>query len=267
MALCYRGFAFLAVLATACSPSPEPEPASVAFVPTEVIDLGAVVTEDLPERFWGKAMLKMFGFDRPNVFEVKPWSFKAPSGEVKGSDSYYTLFNHGGPHVDAPNHMSVGGGIDSYRIESFAGPVRVFDARRFAPGRTIPIGLFRDSVKAGDIVLIYTNYKVDHPDSIPKMSALTQEAAEYLATLPVRAFGTDAGGVESPQETAMGTGDTPGAQIAPVHNAFLSRSIPVYEELVNLDRVLGKPRAYFVGVPLNIRNGDGMLVRPVVFIY
>ena len=251
----------------ACSASDQSDIPKVAFAPTELIDLGAVVTEDLPERFWGKAMLKQFGFDRPNVFDVKPWSFKAPAGDLKGSDSYYTLFNDGGPHVDAPNHMSVGGGIDSYSIESFAGPLRVFDARRFQPGRTIPVDLFRDSVRAGDIVLVYTNYKVEHPDSIPKMVTLTQEAADYLAAVPVRAFGTDAGGVESPQEMVMGRGDTPGAQLSPVHNAFLSKAIPVYEELVNLDRLIGRRRLYFVGAPLNIKNGDGMFVRPIVFVY
>ena len=260
-------FASLATLVVACSPKSAPDASQASFAPTEVIDLGAVVTEDLPQRFWGKAMLKQVGFDRLNVFEVKHWSFQAPSGDLKGSNSFFTLFNHGGPHVDAPNHVSVGGGIDSYRMDSFVGPLRVLDARRFKPGRTIPVDLFRDSVKAGYIVLVYTNYKVEHPDSVPKMVTLTQEAAEYLAGLPVRAFGTDAGGVDSPQETAMGRGDTPGAQLTPVHNAFLSRGIPVYEELVSLDRLIGKPRLYFVGVPLNMKNGDGMLVRPVAFVY
>lgn len=256
-----------ALLAAGCSSSQGSATPPLTFAPREIIDLGAVVTEDLPERFWGRAMLKLFGFERPNSFEVKPWSFKAPTGELKGSDSYYTLFNHGGPHVDAPNHMSAGGGIDSYRIDSYAGPARVFDARRWPPGRSIPVDLFRDSVKAGEIVLVYTNYRVDHVDSIPKVVTLTQEAADYLAALPVRAFGTDGLGVESPQESAMGRGDTPGAQVAPVHYAFLSRGIPVYEELVNLGQLLGKARLYFVGAPLNIKNGDGMLVRPVVFVY
>ena len=30
----------------------------VAFAPSEVIDLGALVTEDLPQHMWGKAFLK-----------------------------------------------------------------------------------------------------------------------------------------------------------------------------------------------------------------
>jgi kynurenine formamidase len=28
-------------------------------------------------------------------------------GTLSGSNSCYTLFNHGGPHVDAPNHVGV----------------------------------------------------------------------------------------------------------------------------------------------------------------
>lgn len=57
-------------------------------------------------------------------------------------------------------------------------------------------------------------------------------------------------------------------QAAPVHESFLSRSIPIYEELFNVDRLLGLERMYFVGVPLNIQDGDGMMiVRPLVFDY
>jgi len=40
------------------------------FAPSEVIDLGATVTEDLPQRFWGKAFMKQMGFAKQNSFEV-----------------------------------------------------------------------------------------------------------------------------------------------------------------------------------------------------
>jgi len=53
----------------------------------------------------------------------------------------------------------------------------------------------------------------------------------------------------------------------PVHFAFLSRGILIYEQLVNVNSLIGKQSMFFVGVPPNIRNGDGMIVRPVVFIY
>ncbi len=57
------------------------------------------------------------------------------------------------------------------------------------------------------------------------------------------------------------------ARAVPIHDSFLSRGIPVYEQLFNVDQLLGKENLYFVGVPLNIRDGDGMIVRPVVFVY
>ena len=52
-----------------------------------------------------------------------------------------------------------------------------------------------------------------------------------------------------------------------IHHALLSRGIPAYEQLLNLNKLLGKEKMFFVGVPLNIKEGDGMLVRPVVFRY
>ena len=254
---------FVVSCATGINRAPQPD-----FVPTELVDLGALVTPDLPERFWGKAMLKAFGFTRPNAFEAIRWSFDSPDGALVGTDAYYTLFNHGGPHVDAPVHMSVGGGIDAFPISAFAGPVKVFDARRYIPGRSVPVDLFRGAVSPGDIVLVVTGYKAPSGENdMPVVITLTQSAAEFLATLPVRAFGTDAVGAESPQAADPGQGATPGARLAPVHNAFLSRGIPIYESLVNVDRLLGKRRMFFVGAPLNVAGGDGMLVRPLVFVY
>jgi kynurenine formamidase len=128
------------------------------FTPSAVIDLGALVTEQLPEHFWGKAFLKQMNFTKQNSFEVIRWEFPMEAGTVSGSNGYYTLFNHGGPHVDAPSHMGEGGGIDSYSIEAFSGPVKVFDARSHALGRSVPANIFQGRVQPGDIVLIFTGY-------------------------------------------------------------------------------------------------------------
>ncbi len=54
---------------------------------------------------------------------------------------------------------------------------------------------------------------------------------------------------------------------APVHHSFLSRQIPIYEGLFQVDKLLEKQNMYFIGVPLNIKDGDGILVRPVAFVY
>lgn len=243
-------------LISACSSRPTER--APAFTPSEVIDLGAVVTQDLPQRVWGKAFMNQMGFTRQNSFDVVSWKFPVEGGAVSGSNAYYTLFNHGGPHVDGPNHMGVGGGVDSYRVDAFSGAVKVFDVTSYPLGRSVPAEVFQGKVNSGDVVLIFTRYTPPQTDeAAPEVRTLTQAAAEMLAALPVRAYGTDAFSVESLNDTKMPW----------IHHSFLSRGIPVYEQLFNVDKLLGKERMYFVGVPLNIKDGDGMMVRPVVFVY
>lgn len=234
-------------------------------VPSEIIDLGALVTEQTPEQFWGKAFLKEMDFTQPNSFDVLARTF----GPVSVSNSYYRLFNHGGPHVDAPNHVGLGGGLDSYPVDSFAGPLKVFDFSDLPIGRSITKEMLVDlPIEAGDIVLTYTGFSLpESDDTWPQAIALDYEAATYLATLPVRAIGTDALNVESMTDQSPVRSDDEIARIIPGHHAFLSRGIPVFEQLTNVDRLLGEKVMYFVGAPLNIKDGDGMMVRPLVLVY
>lgn len=234
--------------------------------PRQIIDLGAVVTEDLPERVWGKGYLSARGYTRPNKFDVIEWDRQ---GIFRGSNSYYTLFNHGGPHLDAPNHMGFEGGVDGYSIEAFVGPLKVVDVSSFGIGFTVPREAFEGlNIRAGDIVIIYTAYVPPETDNaFPETIALTYEAAEYLARLPIRAFGTDAWSVDNLQAARPVDVPNDHAREVPVHYSFLSRGIPVYEQLFNVQQLLGKGKLHFVGAPLNIRGGDGMIVRPVVLVY
>ena len=239
--------------------------AAGAPIPNEIIDLGVVITADTPKQFWGTRFLQDMGFDDLNSFDVINWEF----GPVNGSNAYYTLFNHGGPHVDAPNHVGVGPGLDAYPIESFTGPLKVFDVSHLDSGRSVTLEMLRDvPINAGDIVIMYTHYTAPESESeLPDNIALTYEAAEYLATIPIRAFGTDAFSVASLTDQTPVESDNRVIQAIPAHHALLSRGIPAYEQLVNVDKLLSKQNMYFVGVPLNIKDGDGMVVRPVVFIY
>jgi len=233
--------------------------------PSEIVDLGALVTEDLPERMWGKGFLTQMNFDQGNTFDVIAWDF----GAISGSNSYYRIFNHGGPHVDAPNHTGMGQGLDSYAIESFIGPAKVIDVSGLQPGRNIsPAMLEGQDIRPGDVVLIYTGYLPPQNDSdIPDSITLSYDASEYLANIPVRAFGTDAFSVDSLTDESPVVAESELAKTVPAHHSFLTRGIPAYEQLMNVDQLIGKPNLFFVGVPLNISGGDGMIVRPVVFVY
>lgn len=234
-------------------------------VPTEIIDLGALVTEQRPEEFWGKALLEEMDFTESNSFDVLTRSF----GPVSVSNSYYRLFNHGGPHVDAPNHVGLGAGLDSYSIESFAGPLKVFDFSHLPIGRSITKEMLVDlPIDAGDIVLTYTGFSLtESEDFWPQAIALDYEAATYLAALPIRAIGTDALNVESMTDQSPVPSEDEVARVIPGHYAFLSMGIPAFEQLVNVDKLIGRKKMYFVGAPLNIKEGDGIMVRPLVLVY
>jgi len=204
-------------------------------------------------------------FPDSNTFDVISWDF----GPVSGSNSYCRIFNHGGPHVDAPNHTGMGPGIDSYGIESFIGPAKVVDVSQLAPGRNVRKEMLDDQdIEPGDIVLIYTGYVPPQTETdLPESITLNFEASEYLASIPIRAFGTDAFSVDSVTDERPVVADSEAARTLPGHYSFLTRGIPAYEQLMNVDRLLSKSDLFFVGVPLNIENGDGMIVRPVVFVY
>jgi kynurenine formamidase len=238
---------------------------SVPPTPKEIIDLGALITADTPVQFWGSKLLRDLNFTDPNSFKIIHWEF----GPVSGSNGYYTLFNHGGPHVDAPSHVGVGPALDSYPIESFSGPLKVLDFSHLEIGRTITVDMFEEiQIDAGDIVITYTGYEAPtSDDEWPQAVAMTYEAAEYLANIPVLAVGTDAFNVESLTDQRPVLADNEGAKVLPGHYAFLSRGILLYEQLVNVESLLDKENMYFVGVPLNIKDGDGMIVRPVVLVY
>lgn len=231
--------------------------------PRETIDLGMLITEDLVSQMMGDEWRNTLGFTQPNSFEVVPWS----SGVISGQNSYYTLFNHGGPHVDAPIHYGLEGSLESFPVEAFSGPLRAFDASDYETGRSVGPELFQDQdIQPGDIVVIYTNYMSPAAGEMPQSITLTRAAAEYLAGIPVRAYGTDAYSVGS-RDSRPVQADTEVARAAPVHEAFLSKQIPVYEQLQNVDQLLSRENMIFTGVPLKIQNGDGMVVRPVVFVY
>jgi len=265
MRLTVIGFALLILYG--CVPPDRPSPPDTPQ-PKEVIDLGALITEDLPERLWGRRFASEMGFDTNNVFDVIHWEYA--DGAVRGSNSFYTLFNHGGPHVDAPNHVGLGRGVGSYSFEAFSGPLRVVDVSHFESGYTVPVEAFEGhDIRPGDIVAIYTAYAPPQTDNeYPVSVTLTREAAEYLAEIPVRAFVTD--GWSDPPGTSY-PGPVPAeseiARAIPIHHSFLSRGIPIYETMFNLDRLLDKENMYFVGPPLNIEDGDGMMVRPAVLVY
>ena len=119
-------------------------------------------------------------------------------------------------------------------------------------------------------MLLYTGYQAPtQADENPVYTVLSEDAATYLAELPIRAIGMDALGCDSLSEFGRkaGQGDTDYQVLLPIHHSFLTRNILPYEQLNNISELLGEENIFFVGVPLNIVGGNGMIVRPVAFVY
>ncbi|WP_157868122.1 cyclase family protein [Pyrococcus abyssi] len=140
------------------------------------------------------------------------------------------LGEHSGTHVDAPIHFIPNGkAINELPLEKFIGEGIVIDAREKIE---IPQEV------EGKIVLLLTGGK-----------EITIEIAKELVDRNVKAVGID----------GMSIGNEE------VHKVLLSAEIPIYENLVNLEKLIGR-RFLFVGLPLKIRKGSGSPVRAVAII-
>jgi len=156
-------------------------------------------------------------------------------------DGYYMnvlkMGEHSGTHVDAPAHFIPGGKtIDEMPLESFIGEGIVIDVRN-GEGK---VGLeeIPDDTYYGKIVLFLTEGR-----------ELSPEVALFLVAEGVKAIGTD----------AMSIGDEA------VHRILLSEEVPIFENLTNLEELLGK-NFTFLAFPLKIEGGSGSPVRAVAFL-
>ncbi|AFL95722.1 putative Cyclase [Thermococcus cleftensis] len=156
-------------------------------------------------------------------------------------DGYYMnvlkMGEHTGTHVDAPAHFVPDGKtIDEMPLERFMGEGLVLDVRN-GDGK-IRLDEIPDSGYYDRIVLFLTGGR-----------ELSPEVALFLVAEGVKAVGTD----------AMSIGDEA------VHRILLSEEVPIFENLVNLDSLIGR-RFTFVGLPLRIEGGSGSPVRAVAII-
>jgi len=255
-----------AVLLLSCTSGERTEPADIQTpMPRRIVDLSPIITEDLPLRVWGRELLARNGYRETTQFEDivrRPPDVGTWTGYV--ANSYWTMMNHGGAHVDGPNHLFEGApSVADFELEQLMGPLRVIDARELPRNEPVPRS-FLDSytINPGDIVLLFVGYVPPaSPGELPTYPYLSGEAAEYLAAIPVRAFATDAFSVDSPPRD-----DRPrGGPV--VHSVFLPRGIPTIEQLVNIESVIDEQNAVFVGFPFRVQGGNGSPIRAAALIY
>ncbi|MDV3103419.1 cyclase family protein [Thermococcus waiotapuensis] len=165
---------------------------------------------------------------------VRPWAFIDRDGYYMNS---LKMGEHSGTHVDAPAHFIPGGKtVDELPLEKFIGNGLVIDVRN-GEG-PVKLDEIPDSGYYDRIVLFLTGGR-----------ELSPEVALFLAAEGVKAVGTD----------AMSIGNES------VHTILLSGEIPIFENLTNLEEVLGT-EFVFIALPLKIEGGSGSPVRAVAIL-
>jgi kynurenine formamidase len=202
------------------------------------------------------------------------WEYHSHEETVEAFDGGFSyqsrglvLSDHGPTHVDSFSHFDPSAdapAIDQMDLAQFCGPATCIDVSHADPHAFIGADQLDVAVaKAGgllahgDVLLLHTGthkrlggtpaYSRDYP-------GLDEGAAEWLVAQGVKAFGVD-----SPSP------DNPISRTYPVHMMCRREHITHYENLANLDLLVGR-RFTFIGFPLRIRNGTGSPVRAVAVV-
>ncbi len=261
--------AFIALVSLGLLTACEPQAVTATYnAPRSIVDLSPTLGEDAPVLSIGRKFLEDFGLPETTVFhhivEEEPMYF---------ADTKLELFNHVGPHHDAPNHMIKGArSTDSFSLEQFIGPAKVFDFRHKAKDTALVRSDFENlGIIAGDIVIAFVGYEAPTgSDEYPSYAYLSGDAAEYLATIPVGLFATDMPSLAGLKNLSaiFAEGILKGTkEIAPEHYAFASRDVPSIEGLVNLKEIVNEPQVVFIGFPLKIKDGNAGPMRAAALLY
>lgn len=178
------------------------------------------------------------------------------------------MINDNGPtHVDSFSHLDPDPNaptIDQMPIELFYGPAICLDVSHIPPRTDIePHDLDAALEVSGldmsgvEILLFYTGTHkryADQREYLSEFPGLGEKSGQWIADHGIKAFGVD-----SP------TPDNPASTSYPIHLMCRRERITHYENLTNLDQLLGK-RFTFAGFPLKIRGGHGGPTRAVAIL-
>ena len=160
--------------------------------------------------------------------DPKPEFQQSATIEKDGWNSQKITFEtHFSTHIDAPFHMIPDGKkLEEFPLGTFIGEGTVLDSDD--PDFS--------SIRENDIVFF--------------KGKITEDAAKQLVSKKVKLAGTDQMSPDSPP--------------FPVHRLLLQNNILIVENLVNLDRIMGKRCTFFV-LPIKI-SGDAAPCRAIAII-
>jgi arylformamidase len=201
----------------------------------------------------------------PGLVGVETSSIQTHATHAR-SNQKLCLATHIGTHVDAPFHFVDGAAtIENMPLEKYAGPALLLDLREVAKGQS-PLsvsaltgaGANPASVK-DQIVILFTGW-AEAESGGPRFYGhgpyLSTEGAAYLAECGANAVAVDFPIDKHPETPETTLNDFP------VHRLLLGQNIPLIENLINLDKLVGKEFELWA-LPLKLKGGDGAATRAV----
>ncbi len=199
------------------------------------------------------------------VFPGYPQPLKATFTTVskEGYASFvWTFAEHTSTHVDSPAHFYDGAlTIDQVPLNRYTGPGIVVDVRNKPKKYSITKDDIQNTLRKltrqsaeGTVMLFCTGYS-DKSGSISEWMehpGLSDAASRYIVELKVNSIGFDA---PSPDHSPF-----------PAHKILLPEKIGVYENLWNVDKLIGKD-FFFVGPPLRLAGGTASPVRALALVF
>lgn len=194
------------------------------------------------------------------------------------SEGSFSQPEHMGTHMDAPRHFWEHGIMAAkVPLSSVIGPGCVVNLKRngqrLEPDTEISIDDIMQweqnnggRIRSGSIVLLQTGYgelfsdrdayygtSMNGPESIPHLHfpGLSAEAAEWLISKRcIRAVGIDTASIDFAQSTKYGS-----------HRILSEASIPIFENVANLDELDARCKFKIVALPQKISKGTGVPTR------
>ncbi|MBE7550579.1 MAG: cyclase family protein [Anaerolineales bacterium] len=192
------------------------------------------------------------------------WDGLTDSDVVSPAVNRLELGEHTGTHVDALNHMARqyrGQSIDTMPLTMFYTEGICLDLsdkglRELIEPADVERALAEAGleIKPGDTVLLYTDHyrRAFGTDDWTNGPGVSIETARWLGQQGIAAFGVE---TASPGVIDLSNKE--------VHRICGELGFTHYENMVNLDQLIGRGRFRFIGLPLKIRGGTGSPVRAV----
>ena len=182
------------------------------------------------------------------------------------SNTKLTLATHLGTHVDAPYHFHPDGvTVEDMPLERYMGLARLLDLRQSCRGLT-PLSIAdlqqaggSPGALSGRIAVLFTGWaeaESGGPRFYSQGPYLSVEGADYLARAGVNAVAVDFPIDKHPPSPRSTINDFP------VHRLLLGQGIPLIENLINLDKLVGRDFELWA-LPLKLKGGDGAATRAV----